>query len=134
MGARAGVFARVLDCLPDAVEDCFLDRRRVAPDALGDYPHAGGSGLGEGAQGAFEAALAQLRRVDAVPQRTQLVDRGFRVVDDLVKSDRHGLCAGLLSRQRELDLNSDQPVLGAIMEIAFQPQPLLRARLDDART
>ena len=42
-------------------------------------------------------------------------------------------CAGLVSRQCELDLNRDEAVLGAVVEIAVQSQPFTCARLDDAR-
>jgi hypothetical protein len=61
------------------------------------------------------------------PERAQFLDRRLRVVEDLVKQGCHGICAGLLSRQRELDLDRDQPVLGAIVEIALEAQPLTRA-------
>ena len=69
-----------------------------------------------------------------MPERAQLLDRRLGVLDDLVEPGRDRAGAGLISRQPELDLDRDQPVLGAIVEIALQPQPLARARLDDPRT
>jgi hypothetical protein len=37
-----------------------------------------------------------------------------------------------LFQQSELERERDQPLLGAVVEVALQPLPLLLARLDDA--
>ena len=54
-----------------------------------------------------------------MPERAELVDRRLGVLDDLVEPGPEGAGAGPISRQPELDLDRDQPVLGAVVEIAL---------------
>ena len=93
-----------------------------------------GARRGERAERLVEAVVAQLRRVDAVPERAQLLDRRLGVVDDLVEPGRDGAAPAWSRASAELDLDRDEPVLGAVVEVALQPQPLARTRLDDPRT
>ena len=107
--ARAGVLGRVLDRLADAVEDRFLDRRRVAAHTVRDHVHAHRRDSGERPECLAKTVGPQLVRIDAVPERAQLVDRRFGLLDDLVEPCRDRAGAGLISRQPELDLDRDQP-------------------------
>ncbi len=79
--------------------------------------------------------VVEPRRAHAGRDLAQVADRRADLVHDLVERRREHL---RLARQRqlqatELDAERDEPLLGAVVEVALEPAPLLVAGLDDPR-
>jgi hypothetical protein len=94
-----------------------------------------GSRVGEARQGRPKARLGEDRRVDPVGQLSEFAEGRLRVVGRLGEQ-RSGLAVavglGPGAGQSEVVGEGQQSLLGAIVQVAFQPAPLGVASLDDA--
>ena len=90
---------------------------------------------GERLQGGVQPALGEHGGMDARREIAQLVDRlpgvGERAVDELASAVDVG--GEALARELELDHQRDEPLLGAVVEVAPEPSAFRVARLDDPR-
>ena len=100
--------------------DGQLDRDRRAPREGGDR---GG-----------EAFVGEDRRVDAARERAELLERaadlGVRLAEELV--DRGVSSSDPAAGELEREPDPEQPLLGAVVEVALEPPPLGVSGLDDA--
>ena len=82
-----------------------------------------------------EPLLGQHRRVDPLRQLAQLLERGsqlgIRLGQQLAGAVR--LRAELISDELQREAEAEQPLLGAVVQIALEPAPLLVAGRDDPR-
>ena len=81
-----------------------------------------------------EAPLAQDRRVDAVSELAELLDRRCRIRVELVQLRPELGVADVLSGEGQLDADRHQPLLGSVVQVALEAEPLAFARLDHAGT
>ena len=82
-----------------------------------------------------EPALGEQRRVDAVGQLAQLRERERERFAGLAheRSGRRRLARELCLEQPERHRDRDEPLLGAVVEVALDPPPLGVGRLDQPR-
>ena len=128
----AGVLGGVLEALETAEVDGVLDSLGVAADpgvvdADGDRRAARHPGEREG-----DPALREGLRVDAARHGAQLVDRR---VDLGAEALEHRPLLGsvdLLPRERQVDPQRHEPLLGAVVQVALDPPPLGMPGLQDA--
>ena len=82
-----------------------------------------------------QAALGQHHRVDAARELAELgggVGRSStRLVEQLARLG--GVVVDPRARHAQLERELDQPLLGAVMEVALEPSPCLVGGLDDPR-
>ena len=135
---RVGVLGDVRERLGHDEIGRRLDRRRQPPIRDGADRGRHRRPLGEGRDRVGQAGLGQDRRVDPAGELAQLLDRELELRRGLVgRGDRLGVLAGPSGEpspdaaQRERD--RDEPLLGAIVEVALEPTALLVGRLDDPR-
>ena len=85
-------------------------------------------------QRVVEPAVGEHRRVDAVRERTQLVERLVHLVLELAQAldAALGIPPDDLLRQLELDPQRDEPLLGAVVQVALDPAPLVLGAGRDA--
>ncbi len=157
VGAAAAVVAHLDDqrCRPGATPRPRLGRRRVAGhvgQGLGDgevrgrldragqalagnplqrHRHAGARG--QRAQRRLEAALGQHRGVDAARQLAQLVRRRGELVRGLVEQRAASGSRCPRARQAQVEREPDEPLLGAVVEVALEPPARLVGRRDHPR-
>ena len=83
---------------------------------------------------ASQAAVPQQRRVDAVGQLPQLVQRVLHVAAELVEHlvGRRPVGVDELLHQADLHREGDQVLLGPVVEVALDLAPGLVGRGDDA--
>ena len=122
---------RVLDCLGCAKVDRRLDFRRATSDPFVDDLDRERRPAGERAQTVADAALAENGRVDAVRECAELIDRGGRIVADLVHLGPYRRFVYAVAEQSELDLDRHQPLLRAVVQVALQPEALVLGRSHD---
>ena len=86
------------------------------------------------AQRVVEAAVGEHRRVDAVRERPQLLERLVHLVLELAQAldAALGIAPDDLLGQLELDPQRDEPLLGAVVQVALDPAPLVLGAGRDA--
>ena len=95
--------------------------------------------IGRAARGAaqrlLEPLLGEHRGVDAGGERAHLVDRGVDAAAELHQRRRLARLRAPEARRRELELDAqaDEPLLGAVVEVALDPPALAVGRRDDPR-
>jgi hypothetical protein len=127
-----GVFSGVLQCFQAAEIHRRLGVLAEPPDGVGVHDHRQRRLAGLGAQRGGQAQVGQQRRVDAAGQVAQVFQRSGGVCFELAE-DRPGLgriCGDGGLGQLEFDGQGDQVLLGAVVDIAFQPAPRLVLRGD----
>ena len=133
---RCAAARRVLDRLGDGHVGRRLDRGKLTLRCQLAELHRQRRLVGERLERGRESRLAEDRRIDAVGELAQLVEGGRGLVAGRVQhpgellvtvGGRAGTREAQVVRQRE------QPLLGAVVEVALEPAPLGVARLDDPR-
>ena len=96
----------------------------VAPDAVRLDQHRQGRLADLGVQGRDETLFGQQRRVDAAGQVPQVVERGGEPVLEHGRDlpDRGGVLGGVF-QQAELDLQGDELLLGAVVQVPLDLPP-----------
>ena len=91
--------------------------------------------VGERFQCAPQPAVAEDRRMQPARDLAQLLQRGVELARGLLQQVGRGL--GVRGqprpRQAQLEHDGDEALLGAVVQVALQPAPLLVAGLDQAR-
>ena len=132
--ARAGVLGRVLDRLDRAEVDGRFDGRRAPADPRVDDVDVDHSCSCRRTKGITETALEQHGRVDAVRKATKVGNRCRRVVCDLLELRRDLGVVDPRAEELELDLDCHQPLLGAVVEVAFDLPTFCLTGGDDPAT
>ena len=129
------VLGRVLQRLEAAEVGRRLDLARVAADARGEQRRRQRRQQRRRAQRVDEPAIGERRRIDPARERAHLVDRVLDLGAE--PAQRRGalrvLAVGLLGHQLELDAQRDEPLLGAVVEVALDPAALVVGGRLDAR-
>ena len=135
IAARARrVLVRVLQRLEDAEVDRALHLGREAPDVVRHEVDPDLRAHRDVAQRVVEPAVGEHRRVDAVRERPQLLERLVDLVLELAQAldAALGIPPDDLLRQLELDPQRDEPLLGAVVQVALDPAPLVLGAGRDA--
>ena len=124
--ARA-YFGDVLQGLQDAEVRGGLGLPRVAPDAVGLDLDGKRSLARLRVQGGAEPLVGQQRRVDPAGQGAQVIEGGVQPGPELAGDlpDLTGVVGGVL-QQGELDVERDELLLGAVVQVPLDPLPLRR--------
>ena len=130
---RRSVLHRVLDGLHGGEVDGALDLEGMAGHA-GSGDMDGDRGVArERLERAIEALLAERRGEDAHRVRAQVLEGSLGL--DAECADRLGPRGGILVQrllgEREPDPQRDQPLLGAVVQVALDPRALEIGRLRD---
>ena len=107
-------------------ESCFGDRRDVQPRR---------GSFGEGHERGAEAFVGEDGGVDPLGEATQVRDCTAEIGFGVVQPGGHGrvgVVVELCPREPDSEREPDQPLLGTVVEISFEPAPLAIAGLDDA--
>ena len=131
---RPAVLGRVLKGLQAAEVDGGLELGRVAPGAVGVDAHGRGCMPGDRAQRLGAAAVEQQRRVDALCELADLIDR---LLGGAAGALEHGarlrrLGVDEVGGEPQVHDHSDQLLLRAIVNVALDPPALGVGRADDA--
>ncbi len=131
---RGAVLPDVGERLGDDEVGRRLDRHRQPLVEVGVELDGHGRAVGQGLERGGEPAVGEHGGMDPGREGAQVVDRGLgmleRVVDEAAGA--LGVFVPALLGELEVDHDVDELLLGAVVEVAAEPSPLLVARLQDA--
>ena len=131
---RAAVLADVGERLGDHEVGRRLDRHRQPLVELGVELDGHRRAVGQRLQRGHEPAVGEHGGVDAGREVAQVVDRRLGVLERVVDEPAGalGVLLPALLGELEVDHDVDELLLGAVVEVAAEPAPLLVAGLQDA--
>jgi len=132
---RFRVLRDVRERFRDDVEDRHLDRARQRPVEVDLELDRDARALGQRLERGREAAIGEDRRMEAARQLAELL-KGERELLARTAEDRRGsvrIDPELRLGEPEGERERDEALLGAVVEVPFEPPPLGVGRVDEPR-
>ena len=130
LGARTTMFDDVLECLEAAEVDVAFDRLRVPTEPISVDRYRDRRTPRRRAQARGESPQAEHLRVLVPGHGSDLREGRVELLAELVDARAIRGPIGLFRKQAEVDPDADEPLLGAVVQVALDAQPLVVAGIE----